>query len=221
MIKILAVSDEVDSLVYSPAIQERYGDIDLVISCGDLPYPYLDYIISSLNCPLYYVHGNHDLSRKTSSIEPDTYPLGGENLHRQISREKDLILAGVEGSILYNRKSPYQYPQYKFWDFVLALVPGLLLNKLKYGRFLDIFITHAPPAGIHDRSDWAHRGVKAFRWMIKVFQPAYHFHGHIHLYRPGEVRESTFGKTRVVNTFRSRVLEIPDPGTNDKSEQVI
>jgi Icc-related predicted phosphoesterase len=221
VVKILTVSDEVDPLVYSPAIQERYGDVDLVISCGDLPYPYLDYIVSSLNRPLYYVHGNHDLSLETSSLESETYPLGGKNLHGQISREKDLLLAGMEGSIQYNLKSPYQYPQYKFWNFALNLVPGLMVNKLKSGRFLDIFVTHAPPAGIHDRSDWAHQGIKAFRWLINVFQPAYHLHGHVHLYRPGEVRESICGKTRVINAFRSRLIEIPDPGTSGKSIPVI
>lgn len=221
MLKILSVSDEVDPLVYSASIRERYGDIDLVISCGDLPYPYLDYIVSSLNCPLYFVHGNHDLSHKAIPIETDTYPLGGENLHRRISWNKDLILAGVEGSILYNNKSPYQYPQYKFWSFVLGLVPGLMANKVKHGRFLDVFVTHAPPAGIHDRADWAHQGIKAFRWLIKVFQPAYHYHGHIHLYRPGAVRESTFGKTRIINTFRSRTIEILGPGISDKSKPAI
>lgn len=211
MLKILVVSDEVDPLVYSPAIKQRYGSVDLVISCGDLPYDYLDYIMTSLNCPFYYVHGNHDQTPLSSSTTPESYELGGENLHRRISRRKDLILAGVEGCILYNRRSVYQYPQYQFWNFVLGLVPGLLFNKLRYGRYLDLFVTHAPPEGIHDRSDWAHQGIKAFQWLIKVFQPSLHVHGHIHLYRPGEVWESTYGRTRVINAFRSRLIEFPGP----------
>lgn len=211
MITILAVSDEVDPLIYSPAIKDRYGNVDLVISCGDLPYDYLDYIISSLNCPMYFVHGNHDLVRKTADANPDSYPLGGVNLHGRITRNNELILAGVEGSILYNRKSPYQYSQGQFWNIVLGLVPNLFLNKLKYGRYLDIFVTHAPSAGIHDRSDWAHQGIKAFRWLVKTFQPECHLHGHIHLYRPDEIWESSFGSTRVINTFRSRLIQLPGP----------
>ena len=31
-----------------------------MISCGDLPAYYLDYLVSKLDVPLYAVHGNHD-----------------------------------------------------------------------------------------------------------------------------------------------------------------
>jgi Icc-related predicted phosphoesterase len=96
------------------------------------------------------------------------------------------------------------------WKHVFSLVPGLLYNRLVYGRFLDVFVTHAPPAGIHDRDDLTHQGINAFRWLIRVFQPAYHFHGHIHIYRPDEVTETLFGSTRVINTFsyRETILDL-------------
>jgi len=94
------------------------------------------------------------------------------------------------------------------WNHVFKLVPGLLFNKLIHGRYLDIFVTHAPITGIHEGSDWAHQGIKAFRWLVNTFQPAYHFHGHIHYYRPDEVKESWVGKTKVINTYRSQVTEI-------------
>lgn len=211
MIKILSVSDEVDPLVYSAAIKDRYGDVDLVISCGDLSYLYLEYILSSLNRPLFFVHGNHDPIQEQTSGDPRSYPLGGRDLHRRILRYNGLLLAGIEGSILYSRQTTYQYTQSGFLGFVLRLVPGLMFNKIIYGRYLDIFVTHAPPAGIHDRTDWAHQGIKAFRWLVKVFQPACHIHGHIHLYRPGEIRETTLGSTRVLNTFRSQLIELASP----------
>ena len=35
--KILCVSDQIDPLIYSVNIKERYRDVDLVISAGDLP----------------------------------------------------------------------------------------------------------------------------------------------------------------------------------------
>ena len=60
MLKILSVSDQVDPRIYSEQLPFRYGDVDLVISCGDLSYLYLEYILSQLNKPLYFVHGNHD-----------------------------------------------------------------------------------------------------------------------------------------------------------------
>jgi Icc-related predicted phosphoesterase len=160
-------------------LNSRYGDVDLVISCGDLSYLYLEFIISQLNKPLFFVYGNHDPLEEISEGEPRPYPFGAENLHRRINRDQGFLLAGVEGSIRYNRKTPYQYTQGRMWNHVLSLVPGLLLNKLIYGRYLDVFVTHAPPKGIHEGSDFTHQGINAFLWLIKVFQPSYHFHGHI------------------------------------------
>ncbi|HQL39920.1 MAG TPA: hypothetical protein PKV95_10625, partial [Anaerolineaceae bacterium] len=57
--KILSVSDLEMGFLYSPRIAERFYDVDMIISCGDLPYYYLEYMISMLNIPLYYVRGNH------------------------------------------------------------------------------------------------------------------------------------------------------------------
>lgn len=207
--KILSVSDQVDPRVYNDSLKERYGDVDFVISCGDLSYMYLEFIISVLNRPLYFVHGNHDPSQELNLGEPRSYPLGAENLHRRIIRKHGLLLAGVEGSIQYNRRTPYQYTQRTMWTHVLALVPGLFFNKLRYGRFLDIFVTHAPSRGVLEGEDWTHQGINAFGWLVNTFQPAYHFHGHIHYYRPDAVTEMRVGKTLVVNTYRSRVTEIP------------
>ena len=56
---ILAVSDTVDSLVYSPQIRNLYDDVEAVFGCGDLPYYYLEYIVSTLDKPVFFVRGNH------------------------------------------------------------------------------------------------------------------------------------------------------------------
>jgi len=58
--KILTVSDKVVDCIYSPRLKEKFGDVELVLSCGDLPFYYLEYIVSILNVPLFYVMGNHD-----------------------------------------------------------------------------------------------------------------------------------------------------------------
>ncbi len=50
--KILAVSDIELGYIYQPRISERFSDVDLIISCGDLPHYYLEYIVSMLNVPL-------------------------------------------------------------------------------------------------------------------------------------------------------------------------
>jgi Icc-related predicted phosphoesterase len=87
---------------------------------------------------------------------------------------------------------------------IFSLIPGLVRNRLRYGRYLDVFVAHAPPAGIHDKEDLPHQGIQAFRWLIKVFRPDYFFHGHIHVMRPDTQVETVIGKTRVINTFGFR-----------------
>ena len=209
MIKLLTVSDKIVPLIHSSRIRERFGDIDLILSCGDLPYTYLEYIITLLDKPLYYVRGNHDQDLDPQTINPPSSPLGGFDLHRSNRFQNGLLLAGVEGSIRYNQKTRFQYTQREMWSHVLSLVPGLFLNRFRQGRFLDIFVTHAPPRGIHEGKDWAHQGIRAFRWLLDVFQPRYHFHGHVHYYHPDTNTETRLGKTTVINTYRYRVIELP------------
>jgi len=59
LIKILAISDVVLDLLHSPLVAKRFGDVDLVLGCGDLPVAYMEYIVSMLNKPMYFVYGNH------------------------------------------------------------------------------------------------------------------------------------------------------------------
>ena len=94
------------------------------------------------------------------------------------------------------------------WWSVIGLVPGLLRNRLSYGRYLDVFVTHAPPWGIHDGPDYPHIGIKAFRWLLETFEPQLHLHGHIHVYRPDMVIETQFEATRVLNTYGYKVSDM-------------
>lgn len=209
-LRVLAISDRLLPWMYSPAVRDRFPQVDLVLGCGDLPYYYLEYVHTMLNSSLFFVRGNHASPVEYGRRGNRTGPLGGVDLHRRVVRFQGLLLAGVEGSLRYSR-GPFQYTASEMWGHVLRLVPALLLNRLTTGRFLDVFVTHAPPWGIHDRDDWPHRGVKAFRWFDRVFRPRYHFHGHIHLYRPDAVTETRFGETCIVNAygFQERVIEVP------------
>ena len=209
--RILSVSDTEIGFIYSPMILERFQSIDLVISCGDLPYYYLEYIISMLNIPLYYVRGNHASKVEFTTGGERTYPWGAINLHqRVIEDDTGLLLAGLEGCVQYNR-GPYQYTQEQYWNKAFRLVPGLMLNKVRFGRYLDILVTHAPPWKIHDDDDLPHQGIKAFRWLINVFKPTFHLHGHIHVYRQDIVTQTQVGATQVINTYGFRELEIQTP----------
>lgn len=208
--RILVLSDKVVDFIYGPQVRKRFQDVDLVIGCGDLAYYYLEYALNALNVPLYYVRGNHDKVVEYSSGAQRTHPHGGIDLHRRTVNYKGTLLGGVEGSLRY-RYGQFQYTQFDMWEHVFSLVPGMFRNRLLYGRFLDIFVTHAPPAGIHDKEDLPHRGIKAFRWLLSVFKPAYHFHGHVHIIRPDEVSETQFGPTRVINTYGYRELTVLEP----------
>ncbi len=210
--KLLALSDRESPLVYSPYIKRRFNDIDLAFGCGDLSYFYLEYIISTLDIPLYFVRGNHAAAVEYGVAGQRTAPWGAINLHKRVIRDRKtgLLLAGIEGSLRYN-KGDHQYSQFKMWRMILGLVPRLILNRIIYGRSLDIFITHAPPLGIHDQNDLPHRGIHAFKWFDKIFQPTVHLHGHIHLYQPGMVRKTILGKTQIINVFGYQVLKLENP----------
>jgi predicted phosphodiesterase len=74
--KVLALSDVELDLIYSPRIREKFQHIDLIIGCGDLPYYYLEYIVSVLNKPLYFVRGNHSNIIEYSSAGAQSEPMG-------------------------------------------------------------------------------------------------------------------------------------------------
>ena len=199
-LKILSLSDKQVDSIYSSRIKTRFADVDLILGCGDLAYYYLEYAVSMLNVPLYYVRGNHSNLVEHTSTGPKTHPHGGIDLHRKVVLEKGLILAGVEGSLCY-RQGAFQYTQSEMWSHVLRIAPSLIINRARYGRYLDIFISHAPPWGIHDQQDLPHQGIKAFRWLLETFRPRYHFHGHIHVYRNDTQTVTNYQSTTVINTY--------------------
>ncbi len=220
--KILCISDQIDPLVYSPNIRERYKDCELVISAGDLPMEYLDFIVSSLNKPLLFVCGNHDLEEfrlyhrtdaiaSTGTLLP-LKPIPPEACHGttyvgfKVHREGNLLVAGVSGSLRYNTGLS-QYTERQMLFRLLKMLPRLLVNKLKYGRFVDIFLTHAPPEGIHDKNDPCHRGFRCYLWFMRTFKPRFMVHGHIHLYDMQDVRVSRYFDTTVINAYSHHILD--------------
>jgi uncharacterized protein len=214
--KVLSLSDVVIARIYSTQIRTLYGDVELVLGCGDLPYYYLEYVVSALDVPVFFVRGNHAEVVEEGETGLFSNPHGAVDIHRKVIQYRGLLLAGVEGSLRY-RKGNFQYTQEEMWWNIFSLVPFLLQNRLRYGRYLDVLVTHASPWGIHDQPDLPHQGIKAFRWFLRVFKPAYHFHGHIHIYRPDTVVETKYGDTMVINTFGLRVSEVEPPVMSGKN----
>jgi len=204
--KILAVSDQVVEAIYSSRICERFGGVDMVVSCGDLPYSYLEYIVTMLNVPCFFVHGNHDQLEYTASGRTLTAPGGWVNLDGRTAEANGVLLAGLEGSMCYRPGASYQYTEHEMAYKVWRLTPALLINRLRYGRYLDILITHAPPFGIHDGEDLCHRGFKVLLDLMDRFRPRYLLHGHKHIYGL-EPRQTRYLDTEVINVYPSRILE--------------
>jgi Icc-related predicted phosphoesterase len=215
--KILCISDNLDPLVYTASIKERFKYVDLVLSAGDLPQDYLDFVITSLNKPLLSVYGNHDLEgfakrgsfeQQSSLWESEEKKFGSGSVHigSKVKMEQRLLFAGLGGSMRYN-KGDNQYTEFQMRLEILRIAPRLIFNRIFHGRFVDVLLTHAPPFGIHDKPDLCHRGFKAFLWFMKMFKPRYLVHGHVHLYDMADIRVTDYLKTRVINAYGHYIID--------------
>jgi Icc-related predicted phosphoesterase len=119
------------------------------------------------------------------------------------------LIAGLEGSMRYNNRTNFQYTENEMKAKVVTLAPALIKNRVQYGRFLDVLVTHAPPYHIHDANDLPHTGFKVFTWFIDQYKPRYLLHGHKHIYDHREESVTPRGATSVVNTYGFRIIEIP------------
>jgi len=205
--RILAVSDVEDEAV-AASVASKMGTIDLVIGCGDLDYDYLDYVGTALGVPLRAVHGNHDVRPETRDDPAIDVWWRGIDLNGRVVSVNGLLIAGLEGSPVYS-SGPYQHSESDVWLAILRMAPSLLINRLRHGRFLDVLVTHAPPRGIHEGPDQAHRGFVAIRTFLQWFQPRYHLHGHTHVYDRRTQTTTQFGRTTVMNAFGARTVDIP------------
>jgi len=210
VVKLLVVSDTVMAPLENTAnLRRRYRDIDVIVSCGDMPGTYLDFISTILGRPLLYVRGNHDEMY-------DTTPPGGTNLHENYIEFMGVRFIGLEGSIRYNR-GKIQYTQMEMRAKVLRLAPHLRWRRWRKGYGVDVFVAHSPPRGIHDiEDDYPHRGFDAFINFMDWYRPRYMLHGHVHTWDRRKETDTQYKATRVINVNPYIVLEI-DPIVGEDS----
>ena len=166
---ILIVADTVTEKLLDKKRGGPYlQDIDLVLSCGDLPPEYLSSLTFRYDVPLLFILGNHDL-RYTSSP-----PVGCRNIHQQLVSFGDLKIVGFSGSRWYNG-GVNQYTESQMNRFIARMRFTLWRNGAP-----DLVLSHAPPRHINDAEDLCHRGFKGFRKIIDKYSPPYFLHGHIH-----------------------------------------
>ena len=234
--KILCVSDYVDPMIYNQNVKDSFSDIDLILCAGDLPMDYVDFIVTVFNKPTYFVFGNHDL-KEYHFYHKDFHSSSQKTLHEfnDISHahgatylgfksfvntnltytdpvtgnQTPLLIAGASGTRKYNN-GLCQFTESQMKLKLLLMVPKLIKNKIKYGRYLDIFMTHASPRHIHDHDDPCHVGFECFNWFLQRFKPTFMVHGHIHLYDLREERIGNYYDTTVVNAYAHCVIELPN-----------
>ncbi len=197
--KILIVSDTESNYIWDHFDKNRFKDIDCVISCGDLKAKYLSFLVSMLNVPLYYVHGNHDESYVK---EP---PQGCVSIDDDLIHFKGLTIAGLGGSPVYRRGV------FQFSERQMAKRVAKLRKKLKKAGHLDIWVTHSPARDLGDGQDHAHIGFQCFRDFVDDLRPTFHLHGHQHLNYGRSERLISHGPTTIINGHGYYILDVDEP----------
>lgn len=212
--KILCVSDTVSSLAFSSAVRDIYPNVDLVLSCGDMPLESHDWLSTMTKSDVYYVFGNHQLKHFNELMDKSSSPFDTADKEflgflcdgKCLRTENGLLIAGLGGSMLYNGGQS-QYSEKEMERRIRKLVPALLYNKTRYGRYLDILLTHAPAFGYGDGKDLCHMGFKCFLPFLDKFAPKYLVHGHCHLIDRNAQREFKYKKTTIINAYGSVLIE--------------
>ncbi len=200
-LNIMVFADHPSKILYDFYEPEKMKDIDLIISCGDLPAEYLTFFATLCHAPVLYVRGNHDNRYEAKPpegcicIEDDIYVFQG------------IRILGLGGSMCYIPGAPNQYTERQMRRRVRRLWP-----KLQYRKGFDILVAHAPAYQINDMEDLPHRGFSVFRTLMEKYEPRFFFHGHVHAnYQWNFKRTDTYGKTTVVNAYEAYVVEYPLP----------
>jgi Icc-related predicted phosphoesterase len=194
-VKILLVSDEETPYLWDFFQPEKFKDIDLIISCGDLKAEYLSFLVTMIKAPLFYVPGNHD----TRYIKEP--PEGCESIDGKLVTFKNIRILGLGGSHKYSN-SEYQYTEKEMKRRILKLKP-----QIWWSKGFDILVTHAPSLGINDLDDPCHKGFKCFNDLMDKYSPKFFFHGHVHLNYGLRFRLNKYKNTNIINGFQYYILE--------------
>jgi Icc-related predicted phosphoesterase len=205
--RLLAVADEVTEALYGDALRDFRPDV--IVSCGDLPFEYLENLVSRTDKPLLYVPGNHDPELRPGTLyagmsfqDDSVGPAGCDSIDGRIMEAAGLRFAGLGGSVRY-RDGPNQYTQREMAWRAWRLRTRAWLTRQK----VDVLVTHAPPAGYGDSTDPPHHGFTALVGLVTRLQPGLMIHGHVNNYGP-KSGELTIGRTRIVNVIPFKLLDL-------------
>lgn len=195
--KLLLVSDRECPYLWDYYQPGRLKEYDLIISCGDLKSSYLSFLVTMGRAPVLYVHGNHDIHYAQRP------PEGCDCIEDRIYTYKGLRILGLGGCPKYNT-SKHQYTERQMEQRIRKL-----WWQLRKSGGVDIVVTHAPPAGYGDGSDYAHRGWECILPLLDKYKPKYLVHGHVHPnYGEGHPAMLQYGDTTIINAYERYVLDI-------------
>ena len=202
-IRILAISDEPDPSLDSPATRAGLGAIDLIIGAGDLQPEYLSFVSDAFGAPLRYVRGNHDVGAAWAHTEPALLPEPMPDA--RLVDESGLRLIGFSGSPTYGGGG-LEVPASGMWR-------NALLAWLRTAHARPVLVvSHTPPRDVNDDDDLAHRGFTAFRWLMSRLEPPLWLHGHTALVRRGiDQRSVQLNGTLFYNCTGATLIELQPP----------
>ena len=147
-------------------------------------------------CPLLYVHGNHDQKYEK------TPPEGCICIEDKIYVHEGIRILGLGGSMCYTGGA-HQYTEAQ----MAKRVRHLRWQLLRHHGF-DVLLTHSPASGLGDLPDLPHRGFEVFHRLLEKYEPKWMVHGHVHTnYGRGIQRICTSGRTMIVNASERYMLE--------------
>jgi predicted phosphodiesterase len=199
--RILAISDEPSSKLWGDLCRQALSGIDLILSAGDLPAPYLSFLTCFTSAPVVYVHGNHD--DKYAQQPPE----GCLCADGKIIMVKGVRILGLGGCVRYRPDGVNMYTEKE-----MASVIRSLRGKLRAAGGFDILLTHAPVRGLGDQDDLCHRGFECFGPLLDEYHPAVMVHGNIHQ-SYGALkfqRERSWNGIPVINACGCYTYEWPD-----------
>jgi len=192
-IRILAASDEPDPALEHQQNRDRLGELDFLISCGDLGSDWLSFLGDAFHAPIVRVLGNHDVRPDEPAIAVPEPLLAG------IERGLPLPVVGLS----WPGKPPKRDPA-RGWAQALRIAPRQL------GRGPAIVASHVAPAGLGDSRDPYHRGFAAYRWLLGRLRPPLWLHGHTNMASIADWRIDT-GRSIVANVTGSILVEVHPP----------
>lgn len=195
--RILAVADVEAPYYYDFYTPGKLTGFDMILSCGDLPREYLEFLVTMANCPLLYVPGNHDESFVSSP------PEGCVCIDGRVYVQDGIRFLGLGGSYRY-RQGTYMYTEREMERRIRRIRPAI-----QRSRGFDVLVTHAPARHINDFDSLSHRGFACFHGLLDRYQPRLFVHGHIHCnYGMNIPQKTNRGGTQIVNACGSCVIEL-------------